>query len=209
MLNLMTEHRDRRSEDRDIKELFEAKLEVLDARYKNIGLQNEKLDGKIEKIFETYDSRLRIVESFMHGRDGNKGALLRLQEAEDEVETLNGAVFQSRAGTPGLVEDMNAVKQERRKREHIWALMGGAASGFALWVLTHFGESAWQMVSAHWKPEPPKIAAPQRSHKRAVRYHYHAVPAPQPPPEETPEAPAEQPTEPDQEQRPHAPLNPY
>lgn len=203
----MTEHRDRRSEDRDIKELFEAKIEVLDARYKNIGLQNEKLDAKLEKIFETYDARLRRVESFMHGQDGNKGALLRLQETEKDVNRLTGTVFRSATGDAGLLEDVTGMKMERKKRDHYWAIMGGGASAFVLWLLSHFGETAWQLASARWKPEAPKIVQQQHPRRHVARYHTaRPLPAPQEA-EEVQEAPAEPTPEPDQ--RPHAPLNPY
>lgn len=163
----------RRYDDRDIKELFEAKLDVLDARYKNIGLQNDKLEAKVDKYLDGMESRLRQLETVLHGQGNHKGLMVRMDENESEIKGINTDLYMGPTGMPGLIDEVKDLKTTRKARDRHWAIMGGLASGFALWILGKFGNTAWDILSKNYV-NTKTISAPA-PRKRVVQYKYRVV----------------------------------
>jgi hypothetical protein len=104
--------------------------------------------------------------------------VVRLEENESDVREIQNEMRPTVAG-PGLINDVANLKQYRKKRDHVWALMGGLASGFAIWLLTKFGDSSWEMLASKWQhSEPAKIAASHIPRRRRITYviRHHAEP---------------------------------
>lgn len=187
----MGDSRDRRYDDRDIKELFEAKLDVLDARYKNIGLQNDKLEAKVDKYLEGMESRLRQLETMLHGQGNHKGLMVRMDDSADDIKIINSDLYTGPTGMPGLIDEVKDLKTNRKARDRHWAIMAGLASGFALWIMGKFGNTAWDILSKNYtNAKSVTVAAPR---KRVVHYKYRVVKP----------KPAQEPPETSQDETPH------
>lgn len=143
---------DRRHDDRAIKELFEAKLDVLDARYKTIELQNGKLEGKFDRYLEVNDARFHDLETIFHGQGTQKGVLVRLDENSGLIKELRERIFDGRAGETGIIDDVKDLKAARQQRQHYWAVLGGLASGAAVWLLGKFGTTLYEYLTHHLRP---------------------------------------------------------